>query len=224
MTRVDLRNKQAGDWADDSGNRIIGNPKVLGPAYVEFTGSNNLLSFATGSSVAGYLSFRRDDSQVTFGERAMFRGRMSVGQECSITFGTGIYWGPNGYVTSAEGANITFGDDLLISENCTFRADDSHPIYDGDTGERINPSRDIVVGSHVWVGVDALVMPGSVIGSGSVLGARSMVTPSRPVPKNSLAVGSPVRIVRENIRWVRKHLQTSLDIDERLSAAELLHI
>lgn len=216
MSQVDLRTKTSDDWQDQNGNRIVGLPKLLGPAFIEFTGSNNSLTFSSGSSFAGYMSFRRDDSHVAFGNNAMYRGRMSLGLGCSITFGRGIYWGPNGYITTAERANITFGDDLLVSENCSVRADDSHPIYNGLTGERINPSKDIVVGSHVWIGADALLMPGSVVGSGSVLGARSMVTPSRPVPPNSLVVGSPIRVVRENIYWVRKHLQSSTDIDDSI--------
>ena len=222
MSRVDLRTKAPGEWKDDNGNRIIGDPKILGTTVIDFTGSNNTLEFLPGSSIAGFISFRRSDSQVTFGNNAMYRGRMSLGLGCSITFGRGIYWGPGGYITTAEGASITFGDDLLVSENCSVRADDSHPIYDGLSGERINPSKDIIVGSHVWIGVDVLLMPGSVVGNGSVLGARSMVTPSRPVPANSLVVGSPIRVVRENIHWVRKHLQASTDIEESIAPGAIL--
>lgn len=217
MDNVTLRDKQIKDWEDNKGNRIIGQPRFLGPTRVEFNGSGNTLIFGEGVSVQGYLSFRHSDSTISFGKKAMFRGRMSLGEGCNITLGKKIYWGPNGYVTTAEGANITFGDDLLISENCTFRADDSHPIYDGVTGERINPSQDVTIGSHVWIGVDALVMPGATIGDGAILGARSMVTPSRPVPANTLAVGSPANIIRENVHWVRKHLQSSRDIDESIT-------
>lgn len=41
---------------------------------------------------------------------------------------------------------------MLIANQCRVRADDSHPIYDGVTGERINPSRSISIGDHVWIG------------------------------------------------------------------------
>lgn len=211
-----LRDGNIRDWSDDLGNRIIGAPKLLGPTKVEFVGENNVVIFGSGSSLQGSVSFRRGNSTVHFGERAMFRGRMSLGEGCAVRLGNDIYWGPNGYVTTAEGANVLFGDDLLISENCTFRADDSHPIYDAGTGTRINPSRDVVIENHVWIGVDALVMPGARIGEGAILGARSMVTASRPVPARALAVGSPAIAIRENVHWVRKHLQNSTDIDEQI--------
>jgi virginiamycin A acetyltransferase len=51
-----------------------------------------------------------------------------------------------------------------------------------------------VVGHDVWIGAEALVMPGVRIGHGAVVGARAVVT--RDVPDYAVVAGNPARIVR----------------------------
>jgi len=53
----------------------------------------------------------------------------------------------------------------------------------------------IEIGSDVWVGGGALILPGVRIGSRSVIGAGSVVT--RDVPEGVLAAGNPCRVIRE---------------------------
>lgn len=45
---------------------------------------------------------------------------------------------------------------------------------------------------------------GAIIGDGSIVGSNTIVT--KPVPSNSLAVGAPVRVVRQDIMWTREQL------------------
>src|SRR5690242_20156000 len=53
----------------------------------------------------------------------------------------------------------------------------------------------ISIGSDVWVGGGALILPGVRIGSRSVIGAGSIVT--RDLPDDVLAAGNPCRILRD---------------------------
>ncbi len=55
-------------------------------------------------------------------------------------------------------------------------------------------SRPIVLEDNVWLGARVIVLRGVTIGSGSVIGAGSVVT--RDVPPRSVAAGLPARIVR----------------------------
>lgn len=62
-------------------------------------------------------------------------------------------------------------------------------------GELQFPSRgDTVVGNDVWIGYDALVMPGVAIGDGAVVAARSVVT--KDVPPYAIVGGNPATVVR----------------------------
>ncbi|HEY7505175.1 MAG TPA: sugar O-acetyltransferase [Gemmatimonadales bacterium] len=53
----------------------------------------------------------------------------------------------------------------------------------------------IEIGSDVWVGGGALILPGVRIGSRTVIGAGSVVT--RDIPEGVLAAGNPCRVIRE---------------------------
>ena len=55
-------------------------------------------------------------------------------------------------------------------------------------------SEPIVVEDKVWIGSNAVVLPGGRIGYGSVIGAGSVV--SRDIPPMVVAVGTPCRPLR----------------------------
>lgn len=53
---------------------------------------------------------------------------------------------------------------------------------------------DTVVGHDVWIGMEAVVMPGVRIGHGSIVAARSIVT--RDVPDYAVVAGNPAEVVK----------------------------
>lgn len=50
----------------------------------------------------------------------------------------------------------------------------------------------IVIGADCWIGAGAIVM--AEVGGGTTVGAGSVVT--KPIPRGSVAVGSPARVIR----------------------------
>jgi acetyltransferase-like isoleucine patch superfamily enzyme len=46
----------------------------------------------------------------------------------------------------------------------------------------------------VWIGFEATILPGVIIGEGAVIGARSVVTAN--VPAFTVVAGNPARILR----------------------------
>lgn len=51
----------------------------------------------------------------------------------------------------------------------------------------------VTIGNNVFIGAESVVLPGVTIGSNVVIGANSTVT--RDIPENSVAVGSPARVI-----------------------------
>ncbi|MDT0397847.1 MULTISPECIES: sugar O-acetyltransferase [Streptomyces] len=111
------------------------------------------------------------------------------------------------------GGNVHIGDDFFGNVNLTFVDDVDIRIGDGvmiapsvtltTTGHPVHPSRrtdfgrfsePIVIEDKVWIGSNAVVLPGVRIGYGSVIGAGSVV--SRDIPPMTVAVGTPCRVVR----------------------------
>ena len=53
----------------------------------------------------------------------------------------------------------------------------------------------IVIGNDVWIGANAVVLPGVTIGDNVIVGAGAVVT--RDIPANVVAVGNPARVLRD---------------------------
>jgi maltose O-acetyltransferase len=53
----------------------------------------------------------------------------------------------------------------------------------------------VEIGSDVWVGGGAIILPGVRVGSRAVIGAGSVVT--RDVPQDVFAAGNPCRVIRD---------------------------
>lgn len=98
---------------------------------------------------------------------------------------------------------IMVGEDCMFSNTIIVRTSDSHPIYNED-GERINNPKDVVIGDHVWIAPNSVVMKGAVIGNGSVVGSHSMI--NKVIPANCLVVGMPGKVVKEGVRWTRENV------------------
>lgn len=99
-----------------------------------------------------------------------------------------------------EGRKVVIGDECLFSANIQIRVGDSHSIMDAATGKRINPSKDVVIGNHVWIGNTVNILKGSVIADNSIVGTCSVVT-GKLFPSNCIIGGSPAKVLKEGVNW-----------------------
>ena len=67
---------------------------------------------------------------------------------------------------------------------------------------------DTVVGNDVWIGTEAVVMPGVRIGCGAVVAAKAVVT--KDVPDYAIVAGNPAVVVKT--RFSEEHVQQLLSI------------
>lgn len=102
-------------------------------------------------------------------------------------------------IASTEGTAIKIGKNCLFSSNIDIRSGDSHSIYD-ESGKRINKASDICVGDHVWIGRSAVLLKGTRIPNGCVVGAGAILNKAYE-KDHAILVGVPARIVKENIEW-----------------------
>ena len=123
------------------------------------------------------------------------------------------------------GNNIFFGNNCEVNMNCVFLDDNLirigdnaliapnvqiytafHPASardrfgelraDGSFSFCKTQTAPVTIGNSVWIGGGVIIMPGVTIGDNVVIGAGSVVT--WDIPSNSIALGSPCRVVREN--------------------------
>ena len=113
--------------------------------------------------------------------------------------------------TTDCGKNITLGKNVFINSGCRFQDQGGITIDDGalighnvviatlnhdlapEKRQCLIPSG-VHIGKNVWIGSGSIILPGVTVGDNSVIGAGSVVT--KDVPPNTVAVGSPARIVK----------------------------
>lgn len=79
--------------------------------------------------------------------------------------------------------------------------------HDGSTKRALGLSRvgRVIIGDEVFIGADAILLPNVKIGSRVVIGAGAVVT--RDIPDNSVAVGSPARVIMSYDEYIEKNRQ-----------------
>lgn len=98
----------------------------------------------------------------------------------SALFDTG-YFTMNSNSTLVSAKKIVFGQDVMISRNVVLYDSDFHSLMN-ELGEVRNHSKDVVVGNHVWISANVMVLKGTQIHDGSVIGANAIV--HERVPEN----------------------------------------
>ena len=112
----------------------------------------------------------KNGGDLTIGSRAFIGQHTYLGVHADLAIGENTLVGAYSYIISA---NHCYASRRL-------------PIRDqGFTGKPIQ------IGSDVWIGTHAVVLPGVVIGKGAIIGAGSIVTKS--VPPYEIWGGSPAR-------------------------------
>jgi len=116
---------------------------------------------------------------------------LAINEGATLTLGSGYI---NNNATIDCFASITIGHGVAISSGVTIRDSDNHSING-------NPviSAPIVIEDHVWIGLNATILKGVRIGSGSVIAAGAVVTSD--VPANSLVGGVPAKVIKQDIVW-----------------------
>lgn len=91
---------------------------------------------------------------------------------------------------------VTIGNNVNLAQGITVTAlnhnfSDSQKRID-EQGVSTNP---VTIGDDIWIGANAVILPGVSIGNHSVVAAGAVVT--KDVPPHSLVAGVPAKIIRQ---------------------------
>ncbi len=156
-------------------------------------------------SFAGYYSKQPIGFSMGYASGNYLHSHFIIGEQASVVIGK--------YVV-LEAMSIMANDTVEIRDHCMFSwgskivddwLDDSHTSGDrrkmleqlAHSKNRyldIGACEPIVIEENVWVGFDAVVMPGVRLGRGSVVACKTIVT--EDVPPYAVVVGNPARIVK----------------------------
>lgn len=99
--------------------------------------------------------------------------------------------------------NISIGENVIISWDTLIMDTDLHQIMDVKSRQPVGEdSKNVTIGDNVWIGARAMLLKGSNISNGSIIGAGTVVT-NNIEEQASVAVGNPVRIVAKGYSLFR---------------------
>ncbi|WP_267963852.1 acyltransferase, partial [Testudinibacter sp. TR-2022] len=149
------------------------------------------------------IRLKGNNIRLFIGENVELTGCIaSLFTNCALNIGENTTIG-RGELTIAEESSLDIGRDCMFAHGYEIRTSDMHPIYSLSSGERLNHGSSIKLGDHIWLGRDVTILKGVTLASNIVVGIRSIVTKSILKP-NSVVLGTPASIVKENIVWGRK--------------------
>lgn len=135
-----------------------------------------------------------------FGEGAEFRpgafaiacSKIKIGKRVIIRPGTMLFADAKTLEVSINiEDNVMMGSGVHIYvTNHKFERSDVPIIEQGYSKDKA-----VMLRNGCWVGANVIILPGVEIGENAVIGAGSIVTKS--IPKNSVAVGCPARIIKK---------------------------
>jgi len=150
------------------------------------------------------LTINGDGTVLRFGKDCVLSGAVIVkSPDSCLKIGRKTTW-MNVFISFHERGSIVMGEDCMLSGDIRMDVSDMHSIIDVQTGMRINPAADIMLGDHVWVGQGVFITKGCVVGSNVIIGAKALVT--KDMPDNVLVAGVPARVIREGVTWDRRRL------------------
>ncbi len=118
----------------------------------------------------------------------------------TLTIGDNVQINDNVHITACQ--SVTIGNNVLLASK-VYISDVSHGNYtvDINSSPYVPPAhrplvaKPVIIENNVWLGDGVCILPGVIIGFGSVIGANAVVT--KNIPPLSIAVGIPAKIVKK---------------------------
>ena len=201
---------------ENSGNnnivKIENESKINGRLVIKGDNNDVLIHLSSGDALDIYIEGDFNSLYLDGSRIGRLRAILKNSGEIEIDEQTTI---EEAYIL-ADSMPVKIGKDCMLSFQVQLRTTDAHGIYDLKEGVLLNPPQEIIIKDHVWVGQGVLISKGTIIESDSVIVARSFLQKDI-IPANSIAAGSPARIIRKEVTWRRDMHSINKNHDESLS-------
>lgn len=183
-------------------NLFLGEAPELINSTITFTGTNNILACEKGVTLQDTrIHFNANHSVIYLSaSHAPYIAKIVTHNNSTCYIGQNNYINDTLTLILSEGKNIMIGSECCISLGIWMRNADPHLVFSAESHNRINPSRSIYIGDHVWLGQSSMILKGSIIHSGSIVGAMSLVA-GKEIASNSCWGGNPAAKIKEQIFW-----------------------
>ena len=147
---------------------------------------------------AGFIRLEANAKLIITGDVGIGDGTMiEIGPGATLEIGGNTGINMNTRIGVKE--SIRIGRDCAISAEVGISDTDMHFILDPE-GNKMSATAPIEIGDHVWIGARCIIMKGTRIESGAVIGATALV--QGRIPAKSLVFARRSHVRPLNIEWV----------------------
>lgn len=194
--------KSQDDFLNLTENQFIGTIPQLKNSQIRFEGTGNVLVCEEGVTLCDTKINFHGNNSIVYLCANCHEYKLNINTYHNSVF----YIGKDNYINGAlnvilsEEKHVFIGSGGLFSFGIWMRNADPHLIYDVDTKKRLNNTKSIFIGDHVWVGQSALLLKGTQLYSGSILAAGAVIS-SKKVMSNTCWGGNPAKELKTDIFW-----------------------
>jgi carbonic anhydrase/acetyltransferase-like protein (isoleucine patch superfamily) len=130
------------------------------------------------------------DGQYWVAPNAVLLGKVRLERDASVWFGA---------VLRGDNELITVGARSNVQDGCVLHTDPGFPLTIGDdcTIGHMVMLHGCRIGRGSLIGIGSIILNGASIGEECVIGANTLIPEGKVIPRRSMVMGSPGKIVRE---------------------------
>jgi acetyltransferase-like isoleucine patch superfamily enzyme len=111
---------------------------------------------------------------------------------------------------STEPWLVTIGNNCFITANCQFITHDGGTLILRNEIPDLEITEPIVIGNNVYIGLNTIILHGTVVGDNCIIGAGAILKGT--YPSNSVIAGVPARVIKSLDHYRQKAIEKSLHI------------
>ena len=140
---------------------------------------------------------------------AVIIGNVRIGKNCGV-YPYAVIRGDENLIEIDDGSNV--------QDCCVIHVDAEHKTKIGKNVSigHLAMIHGATINDECIVGIHATILNGAKIGSGSIIGANAVVTTDMVVPENSIVLGIPGKIIKQDAQF-REKARLNAEIYQKLS-------
>jgi carbonic anhydrase/acetyltransferase-like protein (isoleucine patch superfamily) len=133
---------------------------------------------------------------------AVIIGNVKIEKDCGV-FPGAVIRGDQNEIDIQDGANV--------QDNCVIHCDKDHPVKIGKnvTIGHCAMVHGATIEDNCLIGINCTILNGAKIGKGSIIGANALVKADMIVPKNSLVLGIPGKVIKQDEEFEKSAIKNA---------------
>ena len=130
-------------------------------------------------------------------------GNVKIGKNCGI-FPYAVIRGDQNSIEISDGSNV--------QDCCVIHCDKDHNVKIGKNVSigHCAMIHGATIEDECLIGINATVLNGAKIGRGSIVGANALVKADMKIPENSLVIGLPGKIIKQDKKFREQALKNAI--------------